>query len=171
MAGAGKKRAKAERADRGGRTGGESSTTGEQFSHTAPSSSAIFDGPPPPSSTGGPPTDEGRGRRMSNVPSHPGSRAGSSARAPSMARAGSTARSAMGDPSRRPQGPQLNKNVDYPAGIYNMYSQVSLLCDCLPELRNPRLPLIPSPFPTVACIALHSLSPQVCSLRAFSSDE
>ena len=140
MGGAGKKRAKAERNDHGSGTGGASSTTGEQFPHTAPSSSAQFDGPPPPSPTGGGPTDDGRGRRMSNAPSHPGSGAESSVRAPSMAP------SAMGD-SKKFQPLQLNKNVDYPAQVYSMYNQVSLLCECLRELQTPRLPFIPFTIP------------------------
>ena len=134
MAGAGKKRAKAERNDRGTHTGGESSRTGDQYSTTDPSSMAEFprfDGPPPlMGSTASGPTDESRGRRLSNVPSHPGSRAGSPARAGGMVRAASTIRSVMGDPSRRPQPLQLNKNVDYPAGVYSMYSQVSVACVC-----------------------------------------
>lgn len=127
MAGAGKKRAKAERNDRGShtggqssRTGGESVTTGEPISHTAPSSTvdvAPFDGPPHPSSSTGGPADEGRGRSMSNIPSHSGSRTGS------------MVPSAAGDMSKKFQELQINKNVDYPASVYNMYSQVSpLVC-------------------------------------------
>jgi len=134
MAGAGKKRAKADRNDRGthtggqsSRTGGESETTGEPISHTAPSSTvdvAPFDGPQDPSSSTRGPVDEGRGHRMSNIPSHPGSRAES------------MVPSAAGDMSKKFQELQINKNVDYPASVYNMYSQVSLLCVCFGELRT-----------------------------------
>ena len=57
--------------------------------------------------------DDARGRRMSSTP---GSRAGS------VVRAGSVARPMLFDPAKKPP---LNKNIDYPANVYNMFSQVS----------------------------------------------
>ncbi|MCJ1285781.1 hypothetical protein MMC26_005122 [Xylographa opegraphella] len=67
---------------------------------------ARMDGP-----TGSSADDDDRGRRMSNAP---GSRAGSAVRA------GSAARPMLFDPARKPP---LNKNIDYPANVYNMFSQ------------------------------------------------
>ena len=75
----------------------------------------------PPNSNAG---DDVRGRRTSNVPSQSGSRAGS------------VSRSNLGSPFPTVQ---LNRNVDYPANVYNMYSQVShgsrlLLIKCRPVI-------------------------------------
>lgn len=60
--------------------------------------------------------DDARGRGMSNAP---GSRAGSKTRT------GSAIRPILFDPAK--QLP-LNKNVDYPSNVYNLFSQVSSLC-------------------------------------------
>ncbi|MCJ1378087.1 hypothetical protein MMC17_001183 [Xylographa soralifera] len=100
MAGAAKKRdAKARQAARSERT-----------DNAAPPSDspevARMDGP-----TGSSAGDDARGRRMSNAP---GSRAGSAIRA------GSVARPILFDPAKKPP---LNKNIDYPANVYNMFSQ------------------------------------------------
>lgn len=118
MAGASKKRAKAERNNGGNQTGGQSAATGEPISQTAPSSTVDvnpFDGPQDPSSSTAGAGADGRGRRMPNVPGHPGSGAESTA---------------AGDKSKKFQELQINKNVDYPAAVYNLHSQVSLLRVC-----------------------------------------
>ena len=102
MAGAAKKReAKARQAARSERT-----------EHTVPQldppERGQMDGPPG-SSAG----DDARGRRMSIAP---GSRASSAVRT------GSAVRPLLFDPAKKPP---LNKNIDYPANVYNMFSQVS----------------------------------------------
>ena len=104
MTGAGKKRVKAARSDR---IGGDNSIATSAAPHDS-----VFDGPP--ASNAG---DEGRGRRLSNVPTSSSSRPGSTIRGTS------AVRPVRFDPAKQPH---LNRNVDYPANVYNMFSQVSL---------------------------------------------
>ncbi|MCJ1398681.1 hypothetical protein MMC11_001882 [Xylographa trunciseda] len=102
MAGAAKKReAKARQATRSERTDNAASSSDRP-------EIARMDGPP-----GSAAGDEARGRRLSNVP---GSRAGSAVRP------GSTIRPILFDPAKKPP---LNRNIDYPSNVYNMFSQVS----------------------------------------------
>ena len=108
MPGAARKR------ERAARHAAEATSSVASALTTATKSDSQFDGPT------GHERDQSRGRRMSNAPPTSSSRTSS--------RAASAVRRSFFDPTR----PNLmNRNIDFPANAYNLFSEVSLYISLL----------------------------------------